>query len=196
MICIRLPSGAGYGWMRAMSTDLSPAPAARHYLIVFADLSAAALTQALSAREFACLALDTSGLSPAVLKDTVARLLPVARTQDMAFLLTDNAGRGTVLDAILALDLDGVHLASQEDYAEARKTLGPDRICGVYCGDSRHDAMEASEGGADYVAFAPDAEVIHLWAEAMVVPCVAWDLTADELAPMEAAGAEFLAYRL
>ncbi len=178
-----------------MSTDLSPAPA-RHYLIVSADLSAEALTEALSTRAFASLALDTSGLSPAVLKDTVARLLPVARAQDIAFLLTDNAGRGTVLDAILAQDIDGVHLASQEAYAEARKKLGPDRICGVYCGDSRHEAMEASEGGADYVAFAADAEVIHLWAEAMVVPCVAWDLSADQLAPMDAAGAEFLAYRL
>ncbi len=179
-----------------MSTDLSPAPAARHYLILPASLSAEVLAEALSGREIASLALDTSGLSPAALKDAAARLLPVARAQDIAFLLTDNAGLGTVLDVILALDIDGVHLASQEVYAEARKKLGQERICGVYCGVSRHEAMEASEGGADYVAFSPDAEVIHLWAEAMVVPCVAWDLSEDQLAPMDAAGAEFIAYRL
>lgn len=179
-----------------MSTDTTADLPARHYLILPATLSADALAKAIAAREIACVALDTSGLSPASLRETVERLLPIARAEDIAFLLTDAAGLGTVLDAIPALDIDGLHLASQEVYAEARKKLGPDRICGVYCGDSRHEAMEASEGGADYVAFTPDAELIHLWAEAMVVPCVAWDLTDDQKAPMEAAGAEFIAYRL
>lgn len=169
---------------------------ARHYLIVAANLSADSLASALAAREIACVALDTSGLSPAAVTEVGSRLLPPARARDIAFLLTDAAGLDTVLDAVVALDLDGVHLASQDAYATARKKLGSDRICGVYCGASRHDAMEASEGGADYVAFAPDAEVIHLWAEAMVVPCVAWAVTEDQKAVMEAAGAEFLAYQL
>ncbi|WP_052711389.1 thiamine phosphate synthase [Elstera litoralis] len=179
-----------------MSTNTVAELPARHYLILPASLTAEAFAQALAAREIACVALDTSGLSPAGLTEAVQRLLPIARAQEIAFLLTDTAGRGPVLEAILALDADGVHLASQDAYAEARKKLGPDRICGVFCGDSRHEAMEASEGGADYVAFTPDAELIHLWAEAMVVPCVAWDLPDDQKAPMEAAGAEFIAYRL
>jgi thiamine-phosphate pyrophosphorylase len=182
--------------MRAMSTTATPDLPARHYLILAANLSAEFLASALADREIASVALDTSGLSPASLREAAERLLPIARAQDIAFLLTDAAGLGTVLDAIPALDIDGVHLASQEVYAEARKKLGPDRICGVYCGDSRHEAMEASEAGADYVAFTPDAELIHLWAEAMLVPCVAWDLTDDQKTPMEAAGAEFIAYRL
>lgn len=179
-----------------MSTDTAAELPARHYLIVDATLSAEALAKAIAAPEIACVALDTGGLSPADLREATQRLLPVARAQDIAFLLTDAAGLVLVLETVAALDLDGVHLASQEVYALARKTLGPDRICGVYCGDSRHEAMEASEGGADYVAFIADAELIHLWAEAMLVPCVAWDLADAQKAPMEAAGAEFIAYRL
>ena len=37
--------------------------------------------------------------------------------------------------------------------ARRGKIVGPDRIVGVTCHDSRHLAMEAAEAGADYVAF-------------------------------------------
>ena len=57
-------------------------------------------------------------------------------------------------DLAASLGCDGVHVG-QEDatLAEARRIVGQDRMVGVTCHDSLHLAMEAAEGGADYVAF-------------------------------------------
>ncbi|WP_163778518.1 thiamine phosphate synthase, partial [Proteus mirabilis] len=77
----------------------------------------------------------------------------------------------------------------------------------VTCHDSRHLAMEAAEGGADYVAFgaffptatkdAPiraEAEVLAIWQETMEIPCVAiGGITPQNCRPLVAAGADFLA---
>ena len=47
-----------------------------------------------------------------------------------------------------------MHVGAEDTpYAEARRLVGPDAIVGVSCYASRHDAMEAAEAGADYVAF-------------------------------------------
>ncbi len=57
-------------------------------------------------------------------------------------------------DLAAELDCDGVHVGEEDaPYAEARRLLGPDRIVGVTCGDSRHRALVAAEAGADYIAF-------------------------------------------
>jgi thiamine-phosphate pyrophosphorylase len=85
--------------------------------------------------------------------------------------------------------------------------MGKDRTVGVTCHDSRHLAMEAAEGGADYVAFgaffdtatkdAPtraDPEILTVWQETMQIPCVAiGGITADNCLPLVAAGADFIA---
>src|SRR5690348_17839321 len=57
-------------------------------------------------------------------------------------------------DLAAEMECDGVHVGEEDmPYAEARRLLGPDRIVGVTCGDSRHRAVVAAEAGADYVAF-------------------------------------------
>ena len=97
----------------------------------------------------------------------------------------------------------------QEDapYAEARALLGPDKIVGVTCHDSRHLAMEAAEAGADYVAFgafyptgdegredARRARAPDLVAGDHEIPCVAiGGITVENGAPLVDAGADFLA---
>ena len=67
--------------------------------------------------------------------------------------------------------------------------------------------MEAAEGGADYVAFGaffatatkettarPDLEILEIWQESMVIPCVAiGGITPENCGPLVAAGADFLA---
>src|ERR1700742_1294306 len=75
-------------------------------------------------------------------------LRPIVQAAGAAFILNDRP------DLAAELGCDGVHIG-QEDapYAEARSLMGPDRIVGVTCHDSRHLAMEAAEAGADYVAF-------------------------------------------
>ena len=89
---------------------------------------------------------------------------------------------------------------------EARKLLAGLTL-GVTCHDSRDLAMQAGEDGADYVAFgaffstrtkqAPtqaDPALIKWWSELMELPCVAiGGITAENCAPLVAAGANFLA---
>ena len=85
--------------------------------------------------------------------------------------------------------------------------MGPDRIVGVTCHDSRHLAMEAAEAGADYVAFGAvfptstkdastrvELELFSIWQEVMQIPCVAiGGITADNVHEPAAAGADFVA---
>ena len=80
-------------------------------------------------------------------------------------------------------------------------------MVGVTCHDSLHLAMEAAEGGADYVAFgaffptttkdAPTRAELGLltgWQADMVVPCVAiGGITVATAREVAAAGADFIA---
>jgi thiamine-phosphate pyrophosphorylase len=111
-------------------------------------------------------------------------------------------------DLAARLGCDGVHIGQQDaPYAQARKAVGPDRMVGVTCHDSRHLAMEAAEQGADYVAFGAffathtkdaiaraELELLTVWQETMTTPCVAiGGITPDNCRPVVAAGADFLA---
>jgi thiamine-phosphate pyrophosphorylase len=96
--------------------------------------------------------------------------------------------------------------------AAIRNILGPDRVIGVSCHDSRHLAMEAGDAGADYVAFGafhptkskdaaklaqygvPQAEILLWWSENTVLPCVAiGGMTPANCVPFVRAGADFIA---
>lgn len=129
-------------------------------------------------------------------------LQPVAQRHGVAFIMNDRP------DLAAELDCDGVHVGEEDmPYAEARRLLGPDRIVGVTCGDSRHRAVVAAEAGADYVAFGaffPSAtkaakhranpELLAEWSETTVVPCVAiGGITQQNCGPLVEAGADFLA---
>ena len=92
-------------------------------------------------------------------------------------------------------------------YGEARRLLGDDKVVGVSCYDSRHQAMVAAEAGADYVAFGaffPTAtktprsratpDLLEWWHDLTTVPCVAiGGITTDNAALVIEAGADFLA---
>jgi thiamine-phosphate pyrophosphorylase len=130
-------------------------------------------------------------------------LQPIAQAHDVAFIMNDRP------DLAAEFDCDGVHVGEEDaPYAEARRLLGPDRIVGVTCGDSRHRAVVAAEAGADYVAFgaffpsttktgakyraAPG--LLRDWSETTVVPCCAiGGITQENCAPLVEAGADFLA---
>lgn len=138
--------------------------------------------------------------------DTIRRateiLMPVAQARDVAFLINDRA------DLAAEMNADGVHVG-QDDMSckEARKIVGPDRIVGVTCHNSRHLAMVAGEDGADYVAFGAfyetgtkeaktraEPDILSWWTETFVVPCVAiGGITVENAAPLVRAGADFLA---
>lgn len=179
---------------------------ARLYLITPPAFAPAAfaerLAEALDAGDVACVQLRLKDAADDEVKRAADALRPVAQARGAAFLMNDRP------DLALATGCDGVHVGQQDaSYAEARRVVGLGRIVGVTCHASRHLAMEAAEAGADYVAFgaffpsatkAPkhraDPEILRWWSELMTVPCVAiGGITAENCAPLVAAGADFLA---
>ncbi|ASK87898.1 thiamine phosphate synthase [Sphingorhabdus sp. SMR4y] len=121
---------------------------------------------------------------------------------DVAFVVNDDVALARQLGA------DGVHLGqADESLKNARETLGHDVQIGITCHDSRHLAMEAGEGGANYVAFGaffptttketvhrPEPELLAWWSGMMEIPCVAiGGITPDNCQSLVDAGADFLA---
>ncbi len=186
-----------------MSDSETPA---RLYLITPPALEPAdfapRLTAALDGGDVACLQLRLKDVSDDVIRRACEVLLPIAQKREVAFILNDRP------DLAKEMGCDGTHVGQSDmGYAEARRLLGPDKIVGVTCHDSRHLAMDAAEAGADYVAFGafyatttkpskyrPEPELLYWWNEIMTVPSVAiGGITAENCAPLVEAGADFLA---
>ena len=163
---------------------------------------ASTLRDALSGGDVSAVQLRLKDVDDAAIRAAAKQLLPIVQEAGAAFILND---RPDLADAVGA---DGVHVGQEDaSYGEARRIMGPDRIVGVTCHDSRHLAMEAGEAGADYVAFgafhpsdtkAPptmaDPEILEWWQALMEVPCVAiGGITVDNALPLVRAGADFIA---
>ena len=176
----------------------------RLYLVtpVTADpLFADTLAAALDAGDVAAVQLRLKDATDDTWLRTIDALRPVAQSRGVAFLLNDRA------DLAVPTGSDGAHVGQTDmPAADARKLL-PGLTLGVTCHASRDLAMQAGEDGADYVAFgafyptatkqAPtraEPELLQWWSELMELPCVAiGGITADNCAPLVAAGANFLA---
>jgi len=183
-----------------------PAPECRLYLLTppsIPNLAAFArdLEAALDAGDVACLQIRLKPADEGEIRRVAAVLAPIAQARGVAVILNDRP------DLVVTLGLDGVHVGqSDAAYTVARRTVGPDRIVGVTCHDSRHLAMEAAEAGADYVAFGAffpsstkdaetraEPEILGIWQETMQTPCVAiGGITVQTAASLAAAGADFL----
>ena len=129
-------------------------------------------------------------------------LQAICAARDVAFIVNDDVALAKRLGA------DGVHLGQGDgDVRDAREELGREAQIGVTCHASRHLAMEAGEGGADYVAFGaffdsttkasehrPEPGILEWWSTVFEIPCVAiGGITPANCAPIVAAGADFLA---
>ena len=160
------------------------------------------LAQTLDAGDVAALQIRLKDQPDEVIAAAVAALAPIAQARGVAVILNDRP------DLAAKLGCDGVHVGqSDTPLKDARKIMGPDAMIGVTCHDSRHLAMEAAEGGADYVAFgaffptttkeAPtqaEPEILTIWQQFMETPCVAiGGINADNAAGLAKAGADFLA---
>lgn len=182
-------------------------PLCRLYLITpvrLDDLAAFGhvLGHALDAGDVAALQIRLKGVSDDIIAAACDALMPIAQSRGVAVILNDRP------DLAAKLGCDGVHIG-QEDatLAEARRIVGPDRMVGVTCHNSLHLAMEAAEGGADYVAFGAffptttkDAatrcapEILTGWQADMLTPCVAiGGITVATAGEIAAAGADFIA---
>jgi len=160
------------------------------------------LARALDGGDVAAVQLRLKDASDDDIRAAAEILLPVADAQGVTFIMNDRP------DLAAATGCDGVHIGQQDaSYAEAREAIGPDRVVGVTCHDSRHLAMVAGEDGADYVAFGAffptetkqaatraEPDLLSWWSELTVVPCVAiGGITVENCPPLVAAGADFLA---
>jgi thiamine-phosphate pyrophosphorylase len=182
-------------------------PLCRLYLITPARLDDLAafghvLAHALDAGDVAALQIRLKGVPDEIVAAAVDARTPIAASRGAAVILNDRP------DLAARLGCDGVHIGQDDTpLAEARRIVGPDRTIGVTCHDSLHLAMEAAEGGADYVAFGAffptttkdastraDPELLTGWQQDMVVPCVAiGGITVATARQIAAAGADFIA---
>jgi len=178
----------------------------RLYLITPPKLDAKSfaesLKRALSGGDVACFQLRLKDATDAEILRAGESLLPIVQRANAAFIMNDRPDLGAKLGA------DGVHVGQEDaSYADARAAMGPDRIVGVTCHNSRHLAIEAAEAGADYVAFGAffptatkdaktraEPELIQWWADTKIEPCVAiGGITVENCPPLIEAGADFLA---
>jgi thiamine-phosphate pyrophosphorylase len=184
----------------------SPAPGRpvpRLYLVTapVADPAAlgGALAAALADADVAAVLLRLEPADDRTLAKRVKAIAPAIQSRNVALLLDGLAHLAAHAGA------DGAHMAGVDAFLAAQTVLKPERIAG--CGGlaTRHDAMAAAEAGADYVMFGEPAddgarpsfgaivERVEWWAEVFEVPCVGFAGSLDEVGPLAAAGADFVA---
>jgi thiamine-phosphate pyrophosphorylase len=178
-------------------------PAPRLYLVTppidEPDDFAAALGDAVAAADVAAILLRLAPADERTLINRVKRLAALVQPRDVALVVDGHA------EIVARGGADGAHLTGIEAFSAALDLLKPARIAGCGGLQTRHDAMLAAERGADYVMFGepgPDdrrpsfeaiIERIEWWAEVFEIPCVGFAASADEIAPLAAAGADFIA---
>jgi thiamine-phosphate pyrophosphorylase len=180
-------------------------PPCQLYLISPLDVGGdfpARLATALDAGSVAAFQFRVKGVDQHQAAALAEPLLNICRARDVAFIVNDDMALAKRIGA------DGVHLGQGDgDAREARRLLGPEAQIGVTCHNSRHLAMEAAEAGADYVAFGAfyptetkqvehhaEPMLLGWWTTVSELPCVAiGGITADNCAPLVAAGADFVA---
>lgn len=168
---------------------------------------AATLQEALAAGDVGAFQLRLKDASDDIIVAASEKLIPICHAKGTAFILNDR------VDLVRKVGADGVHIGQDDTPLRvARERLGEQAIIGVSCHDSSHMAMEAGEGGADYVAFGafyptqskspeklamygtPTAQIIEDWATYTTLPCVAiGGLTPENCVPLVTAGADFIA---
>ncbi len=185
---------------------MAAASSCRLYLITpplgVADLAAFAprFAEALGAGDVASALVRIDPAAEGDAKRIVQRLVELAAARDVATLVENDPRLAARAGA------DGAHITGVgPELAEALTSLHPARIVGAGGLRSRDDAMAAGEAGADYVMFGeprrdgftpPLAETVERtawWAEIFETPCVAFAGALDAVAPLTAAGADFVA---
>jgi len=157
------------------------------------------LEPALDAGDVAALLLRLEDSDERTLISRAKAIAAVVQRRDIALLVD---GRPEI---VARSGADGAHLGGIEALQAAIGTLKPDRIAGVGGLRSRHDAMLAGEAGADYVMFGePDRrgarppqetvlDYLSWWAELFEIPCVGYAAALDDVEPLAATGADFVA---
>jgi thiamine-phosphate pyrophosphorylase len=190
--------------MASRASSIEPRrPAPRLYLVTPPAANPAGLSDvlaaALGAGDVAAVLLRLAATDERTMINFVKALAPVVQDTGAALIIDGHPG------IALRTGADGAHLAGIAAFEEARVQLKPARIAGCGALTTRHDAMLAAEGGADYVMFGePDEaghrpsfeavlERIEWWAEVFESPCVGFAATIAEAEVLAAVGADFVA---
>ncbi|MGB6349586.1 MAG: thiamine phosphate synthase, partial [Pseudolabrys sp.] len=180
-----------------------PRPAPRFYLVTppVADASSfsSQLTAALNAGDVAAVLLRLADADERTLINRIKALAAPVQDKGAAILLDGH------VELVARGGADGAHLTSIAAFTESLEQLKPERIAGAGGLTTRHDAMLAAERDADYVMFGePDTfgtrpaftaieDRVAWWAELFEIPCVGYAASFDEISPLIAAGADFIA---
>ncbi len=161
---------------------------------------AALLADVLSAGDVACVLARLAPGAEGDAEKIVSRLVETAARAEAALLVENDARLAARAGA------DGAHIHGLgEALDDALKSLKPERIVGAGLLRSRDDAMVAGEKGVDYVMFGEPrgdgfvppmeqtVERIAWWAEIFEPPCVGFAARLGDIAPLAAAGADFIA---
>jgi thiamine-phosphate pyrophosphorylase len=189
--------------MASRPKQADPRPAPRLYLVTppVADAQAFSkgLADAIAAGDVAAVLLRLAEADERTQINCAKALCPVAQDAGAALLIDGHT------DLVARASADGAHVSGMAEFSTAIERLKPERIVGVGGLITRHDAMTAAEAGADYVMFGePDAqgarpsfaaieERVAWWAEVFEAPCVGYAGAVAEVAPLVAAGADFVA---
>jgi thiamine-phosphate pyrophosphorylase len=158
-----------------------------------------ALRSVLAAADIAAVLLRLAAADERTLTSQAKAIVPAIQQAGVAVLLDGHP------EIAARAGADGSHITGVDALADALSTLKPERIAGCGGLHSRHDAMLAAETGADYVLFGePDGDGqrpgfaaiedrVAWWAEVFEVPCVGYAAAPAEVAPLAAAGADFVA---
>ena len=138
------------------------------------------LAAVLDATEIACVRLALASADEDHISRVADAMRSVTHERDIALVIE------THVKLVDRLGLDGVHLTDgARSVRFMRKELGADAIVGAFCGNTRHDGMNAGEAGADYVSFGPvgtsalgdgrvaEQDLFSWWSEMVEVPVVA-----------------------
>lgn len=152
------------------------------------------LAKVLDSTDVACLRLSLATRDEDHILRTADALREMTHQRDIAMVIDSH------IMMVERLGLDGVHLADgARSIRKAREELGDDAIVGAYCGQSRHEGLNAGESSADYVVFGPvgasllddgecvERDLFKWWSEVVEVPVVAeGNLTDDDIRSLAA----------
>ena len=160
----------------------------RFFLVAPKD---ATLADVIACTKAACAAGDCASI--VVYENATAQDVSALQELGLAVLLADVEPR-----IVSRLKADGLHVTSSEfNLLDLRMSLPKDTMVGLDCGTSRHAAMEASEQGADYVAFHQKAQftgepLVKWWNEMAEIPAVPLDAATLEEAIILAKHSDFI----
>ncbi len=166
--------------------------------LVEAALFAPKLVLALSATKVACVLVRAA--EGGDIKKIVNELAPVVQGAGAALMVDNDA------QLVARVGADGVQISGAGDTLRAAvETLRPKSIVGAYNLKTKDECMTAGEQDVDFLMFGEPSkdgfvqnisktiERVNWWAEIFNVPCIGYAPREEDIGPLTAAGADFIA---